>query len=99
MWLSRFLVPFLVILVIGLLYGVEDIGESCPNCRYLSCIPMPFWEPPDERLWNCDMCELGGKFEFHYYELNQSLVVKVGVRAPSLPSRPLLTPPLARAVR
>lgn len=45
-----FAITFLV------LRHTDGIPSVCLNCKYLSCIPFPFWEPHDKQWWNCDVC-------------------------------------------
>jgi len=35
-------------------------GESfkCGPCRYISCVPFPFWTARDNKWWYCDDCNL-----------------------------------------
>jgi membrane associated rhomboid family serine protease len=31
------------------------LSSPCPKCRYISCVPFPFWK--DEKWWYCDDCD------------------------------------------
>jgi membrane associated rhomboid family serine protease len=31
---------------------------NCPGCRYVSCVPFPFWSDYDDKWWYCDDCDL-----------------------------------------
>ena len=34
----------------------SEVGENpCPNCRYFSCIPFPWWD--EDKWWHCDDCD------------------------------------------
>lgn len=34
----------------------SEVGQNpCPNCRYFSCIPFPWWS--DSKWWHCDDCD------------------------------------------
>jgi membrane associated rhomboid family serine protease len=34
----------------------SEVGENpCPNCRYFSCIPFPWWS--EDKWWHCDDCD------------------------------------------
>jgi len=51
------IIACVVCILISLVVLLEGDGkESCSWCRYLSCAPMPFWAPEDERWWYCDDC-------------------------------------------
>jgi membrane associated rhomboid family serine protease len=50
------IIPFVSTLV--LLLNTDGSDIPCPGCRYISCVPFPFWKSdPSERWWNCDGCE------------------------------------------
>ena len=34
----------------------NDNEPLCENCRYLSCVPFPFWQ--ENTWWDCDKCDL-----------------------------------------
>jgi membrane associated rhomboid family serine protease len=39
------------------LVGISDGQHSpCLSCRYISCIPFPFWVSEERMWWNCDIC-------------------------------------------
>lgn len=35
----------------------DGVSHVCPNCRYLSCVPFPFWKSHDEQWWTCNTCD------------------------------------------
>jgi len=47
-----------IMITIVVLAESDGISTPCPQCRYFSCLPFPFWKSPDERWWNCDDCGL-----------------------------------------
>jgi membrane associated rhomboid family serine protease len=49
----------MVLLMISTVLISQSNGfySPCLPCRYLSCIPFPFWVSEDKRWWNCDMCD------------------------------------------
>jgi membrane associated rhomboid family serine protease len=50
----------LALLFVAMMFLRQSDGTTspCPNCRYVSCIPLPRpWKPNDEKnWWNCDGC-------------------------------------------
>lgn len=50
---------FCIIITIVIL--AESDGKrisNCKGCRYVSCVPFPFWADSDNKWWYCDDCEL-----------------------------------------
>lgn len=45
----------LIIVTISILSTMKPGDSPCPNCRYVSCLPMPFWS--DTKWWYCDDCD------------------------------------------
>ena len=39
-----------------LLNGGEDF--KCGPCRFISCVPFPFWTARDNKWWYCDDCNM-----------------------------------------
>lgn len=36
----------------------SEVGENpCPNCRYFSCVPFPWWAGDEDKWWHCDDCD------------------------------------------
>jgi len=60
--LRQFLVRFLGVIIsvtsifitMLLLLESDGVTSSCPACRYISCVPFPFWT--EEKWWHCDDC-------------------------------------------
>lgn len=46
----------LMVVSVGLLSQSDGLTTPCPGCRYISCIPMPFWREAGDRWWECDDC-------------------------------------------
>jgi len=68
-WFSRFQVIFmrflgmimsviLILVSVIILYNGDGNHTSCRGCRYVSCVPFPFWVPQDKRWWYCDDCHM-----------------------------------------
>jgi hypothetical protein len=57
--LVRFIgVIFSILLIIATtaILATMQVGDSpCKNCRYVSCVPFPFWT--EEKWWYCDDCD------------------------------------------
>jgi hypothetical protein len=51
-----------VILSILILGRSDGVTTPCPNCRYISCIPFPFWT--EDKWFHCDGCD--AIVEYHY---------------------------------
>lgn len=50
---------FFIIITIVIL--AESDGRriiDCRSCRYVSCVPFPFWEDSNSKWWYCDDCDL-----------------------------------------
>jgi membrane associated rhomboid family serine protease len=50
---------FCIIITVVIL--AESDGKrisNCKGCRYVSCVPFPFWADSDNKWWYCDDCEL-----------------------------------------
>lgn len=60
--LRQFLVRFLGVIIsftaifvtMALLLESDGVTSSCPACRYVSCVPFPFWKT--DKWWYCDDC-------------------------------------------
>jgi membrane associated rhomboid family serine protease len=48
-----------VLLMISLVLISQSDGlySPCLACRYISCIPFPFWVSEEKRWWSCSICE------------------------------------------
>jgi membrane associated rhomboid family serine protease len=46
---------FLILLSTVMLSRSDGLKSPCSRCRYISCIPFPFWT--DNKLWYCDGCD------------------------------------------
>jgi membrane associated rhomboid family serine protease len=61
MFTLRFLgtICAMVLLVISsvLISQSNGLYSPCLPCRYISCVPFPFWVSEDKRWWNCDVCD------------------------------------------
>jgi membrane associated rhomboid family serine protease len=59
--LLRFLgVPcgsLLMIVSFVLLSQSNGLVSPCPKCRYISCLPFPFWVSDEKKWWACDICQ------------------------------------------
>mmetsp|Transcript_12840 Transcript_12840/g.18211 ORF Transcript_12840/g.18211 Transcript_12840/m.18211 type:complete len:525 (-) Transcript_12840:134-1708(-) len=44
----------LIMVTTALLAGRSENKSPCSSCRYVSCVPMPFWS--EEKWWYCDDC-------------------------------------------
>ena len=53
------LILSVVLIMVSTALLVESDGGSspCSNCRYVSCVPFPFWEARDNKWWYCDDCD------------------------------------------
>jgi hypothetical protein len=51
---SAILAGSLMLLSILLLSRSDGLTTPCPSCRYISCIPFPFWK--ESKWWYCDDC-------------------------------------------
>jgi membrane associated rhomboid family serine protease len=68
----RFAVAFIgaglaiTLLTVTTLLLVESDGRTrvCPGCRYLSCVPFPFWK--ENRWWYCDSCDMSAAELFRF---------------------------------
>ena len=47
----------LIMVSTGLLVDSDGGTSPCSGCRYLSCVPMPFWADEDSKWWYCDDCD------------------------------------------
>jgi len=59
----RLLVFVASIFVFFTTLGVLIMADSspvtvCKRCRYISCLPFPFWVENDQRWWHCDPCNI-----------------------------------------
>jgi membrane associated rhomboid family serine protease len=46
-----------LIVITTIVLATSDVGENpCQGCRYISCVPFPWWKNTDERWWSCDDC-------------------------------------------
>jgi membrane associated rhomboid family serine protease len=46
---------FIIITAVVLFTG-DGINAPCPNCMWLSCVPMPPWNSQGDKWWYCDDC-------------------------------------------
>jgi len=45
-----------MIIITSVVLATSDVGENpCKGCRYISCVPFPFWG--DKKWWTCDDCD------------------------------------------
>jgi len=53
------LILSVVLIMVSTALLVESDGGSspCSNCRYVSCVPFPFWAADDRKWWYCDDCD------------------------------------------
>jgi membrane associated rhomboid family serine protease len=50
-----FIVSIVFIMITTVWLATSDMGEApCPNCRYVSCVPFPWWT--EDKWWYCDDC-------------------------------------------
>jgi membrane associated rhomboid family serine protease len=50
------IISVVFIMVTTVWLATSDAGETpCEGCRYLSCVPFPFWR--EEKWWYCDDCD------------------------------------------
>jgi hypothetical protein len=40
----------------GVLAGLEAGDTPCSSCRYVSCVPFPFFR--EDKWWHCDDCDM-----------------------------------------
>jgi membrane associated rhomboid family serine protease len=51
-----FIVSIVFIMITTAWLATSDAGEvPCPNCRYVSCVPFPWWT--EDKWWYCDDCD------------------------------------------
>ena len=59
MFMIRFLgatiAAVLVVVSAVLLIRSDGTATPCPKCRYISCLPFPFWT--EKKWWYCDGCD------------------------------------------
>ncbi len=51
----------IICIVISVILLARSNGEriaNCRGCRYVSCVPFPFWSSYDNKWWYCDDCDL-----------------------------------------
>lgn len=48
----------LILIIVSLVILANGDLESCHYCRFVSCVPFPFWAPYDQKWWYCDDCDL-----------------------------------------
>lgn len=46
----------LIMISVVLVSQSTGLYSPCLSCRYMSCIPFPFWVSEEKRWWNCDAC-------------------------------------------
>lgn len=64
-YLIRFFgLAFTLIMIVTSIIVLHGDKNHCPNCRYISCAPFPFWVSMEKRWWHCDDCggDLGGTY-------------------------------------
>jgi membrane associated rhomboid family serine protease len=54
---AMLLVACVMFLHVGILVRSESNQDVCKKCRYLSCVPFPFWIKDSIKWWHCDSCE------------------------------------------
>jgi membrane associated rhomboid family serine protease len=47
---------FLLVITSVVLNSMNVDDSPCHGCRYLACVPFPWWKEADERWWSCDDC-------------------------------------------
>eukprot|EP00555_Chaetoceros_dichaeta_P010527 CAMPEP_0198255872 /NCGR_PEP_ID=MMETSP1447-20131203/5911_1 /TAXON_ID=420782 /ORGANISM="Chaetoceros dichaeta, Strain CCMP1751" /LENGTH=622 /DNA_ID=CAMNT_0043942361 /DNA_START=191 /DNA_END=2059 /DNA_ORIENTATION=- len=67
-WMSKFqvvvvkffgIILSLILIIVSLVILANGDGtQSCHYCRFVSCVPFPFWAPYDQKWWYCDDCDL-----------------------------------------
>ncbi|KAG7374439.1 rhomboid family protein [Nitzschia inconspicua] len=47
-----------MLLMVSAVLVSQSTGQHSPclSCRYISCIPFPFWVSEEKRWWSCDIC-------------------------------------------
>ena len=55
-FLGIILSAVLIVVTVTIL-ATMNVGDPppCPNCRYVSCVPFPFWT--EQKWWYCDDCD------------------------------------------
>jgi membrane associated rhomboid family serine protease len=48
-----------------LLSQSNGLNSPCLGCRYISCLPFPFWVSDEKKLWTCDIC-IGVNAQIYY---------------------------------
>lgn len=48
----------LIIVTVAILFRPDGANVTCKGCRYVSCVPFPFWVDAEDKWWHCDDCEL-----------------------------------------
>jgi len=51
----------IVCIIISVIVLAKSDGgriEKCRGCRYVSCVPFPFWSSYENKWWYCDDCDL-----------------------------------------
>lgn len=48
----------LIITTVAILFRDDSAEFKCRGCRYVSCVPFPFWAESEDKWWHCDDCEL-----------------------------------------
>jgi len=46
-----------VIVTTIILFQSDENKTNCRGCRYVSCVPFPFWADKDDKWWYCDDCD------------------------------------------
>lgn len=49
---------FIIITIVILAESDGNRIINCRSCRYVSCVPFPFWADSDSKWWYCDDCDL-----------------------------------------
>jgi membrane associated rhomboid family serine protease len=61
-WLVRFFGILLslcfIIITLVVLIRSDGTRTPCKGCRYVSCVPFPFWAEYADKWWYCDDCDL-----------------------------------------
>jgi membrane associated rhomboid family serine protease len=48
----------IVCIIVSVVILFSGSKVTCRGCRYVSCVPFPFWADQEDRWWYCDDCEL-----------------------------------------
>jgi membrane associated rhomboid family serine protease len=92
-------VSIFVLVASTLLLAKGQKGEVvCKNCRYVSCVPFPWWDDKndnngtDSRWWHCDDCDFAPLKSDVYYRENVTTLVNMTCPNDEVVTIDLLTP-------